>query len=91
MSSNIFAETTEIAPDQLIGTKWLGWSDLFNDRFSIEFINEKRCVYTSQPKKYPLTYDIIEGKLYISNITGAFELRGNMLFNNDLPVFEKTA
>ena len=91
MNNELILERTTIQPDQLIGTRWISWSKQFADRISMEFIDKKNCVYVSQPKKFPLTYTIMEGSVYISNIEGAFELRGNVLFNNDLPVFEKTA
>jgi len=82
---------TAIKAGQLVGTKWLSWKKLLGDKVSVEFIDVKNCVYTSQPNKYTMTYNIAGGELYISNIMGAFELRGNILFNNDLPVFEKVA
>jgi len=80
-----------VQPDQLIGTKWVSWSKQFADRISVEFIDGKNCIYTSQPRKFPLTYTVTDGEIFIKNIEGAFELRGNVLFNNDLPVFEKAA
>ena len=82
---------TAIKADQLIGTKWLSWKKLLGDKVSVEFVDKKKCVYTSQPNKYTMTYNVVGGELYISNIIGAFELKGNVLFNNDLPVFEKVA
>ena len=84
-------EKTAIKPEQLIGTKWLSWKKLLGDKMSIEFLDTKHCVYISQPNKYQMTYNIKEGELYISMIMGAFELRGDVLFNNDLPVFERAA
>jgi len=91
MKTNDLLEATIIEPDQLIGTKWTCWSDLITDEIYVEFVNKTNCIYTSQLRKYQLTYNVTEGKLFISNITGAFELRGDVLFNNDLPVFEKAA
>ena len=77
--------------EQLVGTKWSSWKRMLGDKVSVEFIDKKNCIYTSQPNKYTMTYSIAGGELYISNIIGSFELRGNVLFNNDLPVFEKVA
>ena len=91
MDYNQFSNITAIKPEQLIGTKWLGLSETFSDRYSLEFINNTKCIYTSKPKKFPLTYNVEDGKLYIYKIQGFFELRGDTLFNNDLPVFRKTA
>ncbi|MCL2264558.1 MAG: hypothetical protein FWC22_00835 [Treponema sp.] len=91
MNKELLIPKTLIKPDQLIGTKWISWSKSFADRMSVEFVDNKNCVYTSKPKKFPLTYDVIEGNVFISNIEGSFELRGSVLFNNNLPVFRKTA
>jgi len=91
MKNNTNTGKTVIKPEQLIGTKWISWSELFADRMSVEFIDNTNCIYTSQPKRFPLKYNIEKGELFISNIEGAFELRGNVLFNQDLPVFEKAA
>lgn len=86
-----YQETTSIKPEQLIGTKWNGWSELFSSRMSMEFLDKTNCVYTSQPKKYPMTYKVTDGKLFFSEIEGAFELVGNVFFCNSLPVFERAA
>ena len=91
MKTEQLIEKTVIKPEQLVGTKWFSWKKLLGDRISVEFIDTKNCIYTSQPNKYQMTYNINKGVLLISNIIGAFELRGNVLFNNDLPVFEKAA
>lgn len=93
MKTLVMTEKTAIKPEQLIGTKWTSWSDLFSDQMyvEVEFVDRINCVYTLKPKKYPLTYNVTEGQLFISNIDGPFELRGDVLFNNDLPVFEKAA
>jgi len=91
MNINILVKPTAIDPDQLIGTKWKGWTDLFAEKMSVEFVDKSTCIFTSKPKKYPLAYNVKKGKLYINNINGAFELRGDVLFINDYPVFEKTA
>jgi len=84
-------EKTVIDSDQLVGTKWTSWKKMLGDKMSLEFVDKKNCIYVSQPNKYQMTYKVTEGDLFISMIMGAFELRGNVLFNNDLPVFEKAA
>jgi len=84
-------EMTKIKPEQLIGTKWHSWCDEYRDRMSVEFIDTANCIYTSQPWKYPIPYTVEEGKIFIGSIEGPFELVGNILYNNDLPVFEKAA
>ena len=91
MKTKEIAEKTDINHDGLIGTKWIAWSELLSDLMSVEFVDSKKCVYTSQPQKFPLTYNIADGELFINSIEGPFELRGNVLYNNDIPAFEKAA
>jgi len=77
-----------IEPKEIIGTKWDSWCDSYRGSVSVEFVDNKNCIYTSNEKKYPITYTVDKGKLFISNIEGPFELRGDVLFNNDLPAFQ---
>ncbi|MCL2184527.1 MAG: hypothetical protein FWB86_01560 [Treponema sp.] len=91
MKTELFFEPTFVEPKQLVGTKWVGWSDLATNQMSVEFVDMTNCIYTSQPKRFPLKYNITEGKIFINCIKGSFELRGNVLYNNELPVFEKAA
>ena len=91
MESQELLEKTVIESEKLIGTKWIAWSKSIGDRITVEFVDHANCIYTSKPNKYPMTYTVTGGEMFISLINGAFELRGNVLFNNDLPVFEKAA
>ena len=89
-ATNIEGVTT-VKAEQLVGTKWESWCELYRGRMSMEFVDRTNCIYTSNPKEFPMTYTVAEGRIYISNIEGAFELRGDVLFNNNLPVFERGA
>jgi len=91
MKTEQLLEKTAIEPEQLIGTKWTSWSKSLGDRFTVEFIDRANCIYTSQPKKYPLTYTVTGGEMFLSYINEPFELRGNVLYNNNLPTFIKVA
>ena len=84
-------EEVAIVPERLIGTRWIGWSGFIGERVSVEFVDNTNCIYTSQPNKYSMTYLVMGGKMFINNIEGPFELRGDVLFNNDLPAFKKAA
>jgi len=86
-----FEDKKKIKPEELIGTKWIAWSEFVGDRITVEFLDKNNCIYTSKPNKYPMTYTVTGGDMFISNIEGPFELRGNVLYNNNLPVFEKAA
>ena len=85
------SERNGIEPTKLIGTKWIGWSDFIRDRIMVEFVDKTNCIYTSEKKKYNVTYTITGDKLFISYIESPFELRGHVLFNNNMPAFEKVA
>jgi len=91
MKTEKMLEKTVIEPAKLVGTKWIGWSKYISNQMTVEFVDRTNCIYTAQPKQFSLRYKIREGDLFISNIEGPFELRGNVLFNNDIPVFEKAA
>ena len=91
MKTKTLLKKNAIKPELLVGTKWISWGGTFGDRFSVEFIDKSHCIYTSQPKRFPLTYTVKEGKMFISNIKGVFELEGDVLFNNDIPSFQKAS
>jgi len=84
-------EVTSVKPEQLVGTKWDSWCETYRGKMSMEFVDKMNCVYKSNPNEFPMTYIVESGLIHISSIEGAFELRGNVLFNNDLPVFERAA
>ena len=86
-----FLEKTVIDPESIIGTKWVAWPEFIGDRIKMEFVDKSICIYTSEPKEYPLTYTVMEGDILVSNIDGPLELRGEVLFNNGFPAFEKAA
>ena len=91
METASLLEKTVIEPENLIGTRWVGWSKMFCGRLEVEFTDKTNCIYTSMPNKYPMTYTVTGGKLFFSDIKEPFELRGNMLFTGNLPVFQKAA
>ena len=91
MKSAAIQETTAIGPESLIGTKWIAWSEFIGDRMAVEFVDKTNCIYTSRPKEFPMTYNVMDDKVYLSNVEGSFELRGQVLFKGGLPAFKKTA
>jgi len=91
METKKLPKKTKIKPESLIGTKWIAWTELFRDRIKVEFVDKTNCIYTSEPKKFQMTYTVRDGKLFISSINSSFELRGHILYNAGLPAFEKAA
>jgi len=86
-----FLKKTTIVPENLVGTKWIGWSDFIRDRMTLEFVDKTKCIFTSKPNKYPITYIVNENNIVFSNVDDTFELRGNILFSGDIPTFVKAA
>jgi len=84
-------EKNTIVPEKLIGTKWIGWSEFIGDKMTVEFVDKANCIYTSHLRKHEMTYSVMKGKIFFSEIEGPFELSGQVLFNNGLPAFEKAA
>ena len=91
MNTASLLKKTAIEPENIIGTKWIGWNKSIGDRMTIEFVDKKNCVYTLKPNKYPMTYTVTGDNIFISNIVGPLELMGNVLFINDIPILEKAA
>ena len=89
MKTELLLERKAIKPEQFIGTKWTSWRKSFGDRYTVEFVDKANCIFTSQPKKYQLTYTVTGNQMFISKIDGPFELKGDVLYNNDLPTFER--
>ena len=86
-----FLERTAIKPESIIGTKWVAWPEFIGDRIKVEFVDKTNCIYTSEPKKFSMTYTVSDGNIIISDVEGPLELRGHILFNNGFPAFEKAA
>jgi len=91
MESSIKSEKTATAvkSENIIGTRWVGWSDFVCTRMSLEFVDKKNCVYTSIPRKFPMTYSLDEGRIHIKEINCSFEMRGRILYHNNYPAFVK--
>ena len=75
----------------IIGTRWDGLGKMFRDRLKMEFIDKTNCIYTSMPDRYPMTYKLMKDKIFVNEIQEPFEIRGNILFNGEIPVFKKAA
>ncbi|MCL2270876.1 MAG: hypothetical protein FWC24_05975 [Treponema sp.] len=91
MKKAALSEKIFVRPETLIGTKWVGVSEMFSGRLAMEFLDQTNCIYTSTPDKFEMKYTVTEGKIFIGDIEEPFELIGNVLFNGGIPVFEKAA
>lgn len=91
MNNQQFSVKTDVKPEELIGTKWIGWSNLVADRMSMEFLDRMNCIYTSGTKKFPLKYNLLGDSVTIDCLNDPFVIKGNVLFANNIPVFSKAA
>ena len=91
MKRVITSRRTPVKLENIVGTKWIGWSGSVGNRVTVEFMDNNSCIYTTEPKKYPITYSVNNGSLFISSIEGPFELWGDVLYNNNLPAFSRTS
>ena len=82
---------TAVKQEDIIGTKWISLNKHMGGNLAVEFIDRKNCLYISHPRQYSMTYSVQGGNIYFSCINGPFILKGDVLFNNDLPVFKKAA
>jgi len=91
MKETALFEKNIVEPTKIIGTKWIGWSKFIGEQIAVEFVDKSHCIYTSYHKKYPMTYSVMGGKIFISHIQDPFELSGQVLYSNGIPTFEKAA
>jgi len=93
MNSTVLLErnTNAVNPKNLIGTRWISRHEISGARTTVEFVDESTCIYATNPRKFPTTYTVKDGKIFINHIKLPFELKGQMLFNNGIPAFEKSA
>ena len=91
MEATSLLEVSAIEPENLIGTKWAARTELLGNKMMVEFLDKTNCIFTLKPNECPMTYTVTGGRIFFSDIGGAFELKGHVLYNNDLPAFEKAA
>ena len=98
MESTTLMEKNAIVLENLAGTKWVGWTEMYcewalphmmDTKVSVEFLDKTNCIYTSESNKYSMTYIVMGGKLFLNDIKRPFILRGNILFNGNIPAFQK--
>jgi len=70
----------------LIGTNWIAVEAASNSKDTIEIIDEKYCIYSSQNKIKLRTYRISEGQIFI-NDSVSYVIRDNAFFRNDTPIY----
>jgi hypothetical protein len=72
----------------LIGTNWIAVETVLDNKSTIEIIDEKYCIYSSQNNFRLRTYKISEGQILIGDSV-SYAIRGNTFFYNGIPIYKK--
>ena len=81
------SNTTDIQPDQLIGTKWVSTMPFMGFSNTIEFIDGENCVYTLISGARELTYRIKGNSIIIGR--DQYFLEGNTFYYKGNPHWVK--
>ena len=90
MKTASLPEHSEIEPETLIGTKWIGIGIPAGDSEALEFLTERICMYTARPYDYPKSYTVSGNKVFLGGGEEPFELREATLFFMGNPAFKKS-
>jgi hypothetical protein len=71
-----------------IGTNWIAVETVLDNKSTIEIVDEKYCIYSSQNNLRLRTYKISEGQILIGDSV-SYSIRGNTFFYNDIPIYRK--
>ena len=82
------SKQNNIIPKNFIGTSWISVETVLEDKSTIEIIDEKYCIYSSQNMTKLRTYKISEGQIFIGDSV-SYVIRDNTFFYNDTPLYKK--
>ena len=82
------SKQNNIIPKNFIGTSWISVETVLEDKSTIEIIDEKYCIYSSQNKTKLRTYIISENQIHIGDSV-SYAIRDNTFFHNDTPLYVK--
>ena len=77
-----------IAPETIIGTKWIATGTISKNKDTIEFVNNKYCIYTSINRLEPYTYRIRGNRILLGEHV-SYVIIDNILFLNGYPLFTR--
>ena len=78
----------DIAPETIIGTKWIATGTISKNKDTIEFVDMTYCIYTSINRLEPYTYRI-RGNRVILGEHISYVIIDNILFLNGYPLFTR--
>jgi hypothetical protein len=85
---NASSASVEIAPENIIGTKWVATGTFSKNRDTIEFVNMTYCIYTSINRLEPYTYRIRGNRILLGEHI-SYVIIDNVLFLNGYPIFTR--
>jgi hypothetical protein len=82
------SKQNDVSSKNLVGTNWIALETVLDNKSTIEILDEKYCIYSSQNNLRLRTYKISEGQILIGDSV-SYVIRGNTLFYNDIPIYTK--
>jgi len=82
------SKPNEVNPKNLIGTNWISIETVLDNKSSIEILDDKYCIYSSENFIKLRTYKIREGQILIGDSV-SYDIRGNTFFYNDIPIYKQ--
>ena len=73
--------------ERIVGTKWL--TIVPNSKDSLEFIDERVCIFTSNGKPQRIAYTVKDNKVILGNNILSYEIREEALYLIGYPAFNK--
>jgi len=91
-SESVFGKSSSasdnIAPETIIGTKWIATGTISKDKDTIEFVDMTYCIYTSINRLEPFTYKIRGNRIILGEHI-SYVIIDNILFLNGYPLFTR--
>jgi len=78
----------DIAPETIIGTKWIATGTISKNKDTIEFVDMTYCIYTSINRLEPFTYRIRGNRIILGDHI-SYVIIDNILFLNGYPLFTR--
>jgi len=86
--NNASYASVDIAPETIIGTKWIATGTNSKDKDTIEFVDMTYCIYTSINRLEPYTYRIRGNRILLGEHV-SYVIIDNVLFLNGYPLFTR--
>jgi hypothetical protein len=85
---NALSTSIDVAPETIIGTKWIATGTISKNKDTIEFVDMTYCIYTSINRLEPFTYRIRGNRIILGDHI-SYVIIDNILFLNGYPLFTR--